>query len=427
MRRNTDRYGKLVDIGKDFRFRFTPPFPTQMPIFRSNTFAVTSIEEFEECFSRGDAFYGRMPGHPNHAELEKKYAFLAFEGPHPISPSRPWCSADGMSTISRVLLTLLKPGDHIIIPLPVYPGVQGFISNYLVKFGVSVSYYHTAEAVSRPLEEILDRLVRPNTKLIHHESLTNPTLDITDERRIADWARPRNIILIDDITFNSVFIQNSLCFGSDIIIEALSKHASRGQALGAIFAYNVSSLNQKLEAWGMPPAEEVFKPIPYLGGTMAYEAAWDFSEKLEETFPALQHRARNALYTARWLEGKKGVFVKYPGLLSHPQYDIAQKQLVDEDGEPCFGSLVYFDIGGEERRAREFAKRVASTKKVMLTVSLCAPETIITPVWHFLCASLSCAEKEAMRITPTAFRLSVGKPPWEDLCDVLEHGFEGIG
>lgn len=420
MPRKTDRYGKLIDLGEEVRFQFLGSIPTQIPIFANSAFGFLGIEEFEKAKSHGEAIYGRVPGHHNHVALEKKYGFVAETDGIAVR-------ADGMSIISQILLYLLKPGDHIIASLPLYSGTYEFIANYLFKFRIFTSFFRASAAIQQPIENILwDLMIRHDRiKVLYIESCANPTLDLVDVKRVAEFCQERNIILIDDVTLMSVFMQNSLNLGADIIIESLTKHESGGRMMGGIAAWRKESLNKKLKYWRLD-IDEVVRKMTCLGGTMDYATAHAFSQYIKTAFIPIKKKSRNALRVARWLSERGGSIVRYPGLFSHPQYELACRQMLDEDGNKNFGCMIYFDLGGDEQKAREFARAVASTKKIMLSVSLAAPETIMTHVWTMIFGGISEQERTKLGISPTAFRLSVGLQPTEEICEALEKGFSAI-
>ena len=422
MLKKTDRYDQLINLGEEeARFNFLGPIPTQNPIFDCNAFGFRGIEEFEDIKTHRGAIYGRVPGHPNHVALEKKYGFVAEADGIIIR-------ADGMSIISQILWSLLKPGDRIVASLPLYSGTYEFIAGHLTDFGVHTSFFRASDTVQKPIEDILQELVEYHsapTKVLYIESCANPTLDLIDVQRAANFCKDRNIILIDDITFMSVFMQNSLNLGADIIIEAITKHMSGGRMMGGVATWQRESLNKKLWYWRFD-IDEVVKKMVCLGGTMNYTVAHAFSQNIKTLFILIKQKCRNALRIARWLRKQDGLIVKYPGLPSHPQYELACRQMVDEDGHKNFGCMIYFDLGGDEQRAREFAKAVASTQKIMLAVSLAAPETIITHVWTMIFGGLNEQEKIKLGISPTAFRLSVGLQPMEETCAALQTGFSAI-
>lgn len=420
MFRKTDRYNELVDMGEEIRFDFRGSVPTQIPIFRNNAFGFRSVKEYELAKLHRGPIYGRVPGHPNLVVLEQKYGFVAEADGVAVR-------ADGMTIISQLLWSLSEPGDHIAASLPLYSGTYEFLTNYLAKSKRKISFFRASDTLNKPVEDILLDLIKPSghLKILYIESCANPTLDLIDVRRVADFCKVRNIILIDDITLLSVFMQNSLNFGADFIVEAITKHLSGGQMMGGVAAWRTENLNKKLRCWDLD-IDEVIGKMVCLGGTMDYAVAHAYAQYIKTAFIPIKQRNRNAKRVARWLQQKGGCIVRYPGFCSHPQYELARRQMRDEDENNNYGCMIYFDLGGDEKRAYEFATAVASTRDIMLAVSLAAPETIITHPWTMIFPGISEQERIKLGISPTAFRLSVGLQPTEKICAALEKGFSAI-
>lgn len=421
MFRKTDRYDELVDKGEEIRFDFLGPIPTQIPIVCNTAFGFRSVQDYKLAKLHRGPIYGRVPGHPNLVVLEKKYGFVA-------EADGVMVRADGMAVISQLLWSLSEPGDHIAASLPLYSGTYEFLTNYLAKNGKRlISFFRASDTLTRPVENILLDLIKSlgHLKIIYIESCANPTLDLVDVKRVADFCQERNIILIDDITLMSVFMQNSLNLGADFIVEAITKHLSGGQMMGGVAAWRTENLNRKLRYWNLDINKVIGKMV-CLGGTMDYAVAHAYAQYIKTAFIPIKQRNRNAKKVARWLQQKGGCIVRYPGFCSHPQYELARRQMRDEDGNNNFGCMIYFDIGGSEERAYEFATAVASTRDIMLAVSLAAPETIMTHVWTMIFGGISEQERIKLGISPTAFRLSVGLQPTEKICAALEKGFAAI-
>lgn len=284
-------------------------------ICMSSTFVVDKPASFSANNLEPDApmIYTRW-GNPTIAQLEEKLAVLE---------NAESCAAfaSGMAASTAILFSLLSQGDHVVASNTNYPGTAEIIRNTLPRFGIETSPVDTSS-----LEDI-KAAIQPNTKIIWTETPSNPLLRITDIAAVADMAHQHNAILVVDSTFASPIATNPLDLGADLVLHSLTKYVGgHGDAIGGSVAGH-QALIGPLRGEGL---------IHY-GGIISPFNAWLIMRGMATLPLRMKAHEENALKLAQYLENHPRVVrVLYPGLPSHPQHDLAKKQMRNFSGMISF-------------------------------------------------------------------------------------------
>ncbi len=289
-----------------------------------------SMDELPEAFDDDRSHNYNYPRtrHPNGRYLEERLA--ALEGGEDAL-----VFSTGVAAISGAFFALLSAGDHIVSSRLCYVGIHGFLEEHLGKrFGVSVTLADTTDP------DAIREVVRPDTKIIHIETPANPTTHITDIAALAKIARQAGALLSVDSTFSGLVNQRPLEFGADLVMHSLTKYINgHGDGLGGAVIGRKDLIKQIREAASI-----------HLGGAISPFNAWLISRSIETLPLRMQRHGENAMKVARFLESHPKVkFVRYPGLKSHPQHELAKKQMSSFSGMINFAIMMdepakYFDF-----------------------------------------------------------------------------------
>ena len=339
-------------------------------------------------------FYGRM-GNPTQAALET--AMCELEG-----GQEALAFSSGMAAISTALMTLLKPGDHVIAPESLYATTDTLFTEMLLPFGIKVTYVDATDATR------FSAAIRPETKVFYLESPANPTLKLLDISSVVAIARAHNVTTVMDNTFATPFNQRPLAYGVDLVVHSATKY------LGG---------HGDLVAGLMVGSQEIVHRARWhtnkiLGGVIAPQTAWFVLRGLKTFALRMKRHNDNALLVAQFLEDHPKVHaVHYPGLSSHPQHELAQRQMHG------FGGMLAFDVGG----VREGTRLVNSLKLCSLAVSLGDVATLVQHSASMTHASISRERRLNAGITDGLLRLSVGIERAEDIVADLEAALGNVG
>lgn len=310
--------------------------------------------------------------------------------------------ASGLAAIDAVL-KLLQAGDEIVAVDDIYGGAFRLFTHIYQKFGITVKYVDTTD-----ISAIIDA-ISPKTKLIWLESPTNPTLKISDIHEIALIAKQNNILLTVDNTFASPVLQKPLDLGADIVIHSATKYlgghsdliaglvVTKDQALGAQikFIQNAS------------------------GAILAPFDSWLVIRGIETLSLRVEKHAQNALAIAAYLEGLPFIDkLYYPGLASHPNHEVAKKQM------KAFGGVISFSLKDDTEAAAN--ELVTTTKLFQLAESLGGVKSLICHPAQMTHKSIPAEIRSASGVQDSLIRLSVGLENPLDLIDDLVQAFEKI-
>ena len=363
------------------------------PIHYSATFRAETAEQFSEMATtvRPATFYTRH-GNPVNKRVEAILAGL--EG-----TESALLTGSGMGAICTTILALLKAGDHVVAQQRHYMSTSKLFSEVLTRYGVHVSFFDQTNLDS------LRAVLRPDTKLIMVETPVNPSLSITDLAAVADIARQRGILTVADNTFASPLNQRPHDLGIDIVVHSATKYLGGHHDLmaGAICCSDAL-------------AETIWKMHVTLGAVLSPMDAWLLLRGLCTLSLRMERINANALALARWLETRPEIEqVFYPGLESHPQHDLAARQMRG------FGAVVAYSIKGGYAATQRF---VTSLKLATQAVSLGGVETLAVHTASMWASSMTEADMQAAGIEPNFIRMSVGVEHVDDLKADLAQALE---
>jgi methionine-gamma-lyase len=366
------------------------------PIYQTSTFKFKDAQQGANRFAGKEEgyIYTRL-GNPTIKALEKKLALLEH-GYDALA------CASGMAAVNTSLLSLLQAGDHMISTDAIYGCTFDVFTESYLKFGIDISFVDTSNL------DLIEKNIKPNTKVIYLETPANPTLKIADLEAICKIAKKHNIYVVVDNTFASPILQNPIDFGADLVVHSLTKYINGHADIvgGAVIAktkdlYDILYPTFKNMGFNMDPHQAFL--VDRGSKTMNLRVL-----KCQE----------NAQKVAEFLEKhNKVASVAYPGLKSHPQYDLAKKQMRGA------GSMISFELKGGYAAGQ---KLMNSVKLITLAVSLGGIESLIQHPASMTHAHVSEEAKKAAFITDGLVRLSVGIEDIEDLLEDLDQALQKI-
>jgi methionine-gamma-lyase len=367
-----------------------------VPIYQSSTFAFPSAEEGAARFageSKGP-IYTRL-GNPTVQALEACVAELE-------SGCGAVATATGMAAVSSVLLALLRQGDHVVMTHPVYGPSRGLVDKYLTRFGVTATYVASTDSAG------VKASIRPETRLVYIETPANPTVDLVDMDAAVAAARNAGIPLVVDNTFAGPILQRPLEQGADIVLHSMTKSLN-GHA-DVVAGIVVARDPKQLAA--------IRDVAVTFGCTMDPHQAWLVLRGIRTLGMRVERAQQNAIAIAEWLEKQEAVaWVRYPGLKSHPQYELAKKQMSGP------GSVIAFELNGGVEAGRIMMNSVGM---ITLAVSLGGVESLIEHPASMTHKGVPAEEQRRQGITPGLVRLAVGCEDLEDIRGDLEHALAAV-
>jgi methionine-gamma-lyase len=360
------------------------------PIYQTSTYKLRTPEEGAGLASQvaPATFYTRY-GSPNNKQAEVLLADL--EG-----AEAALAVASGAAAVSLAIMSNVGKGDHIVVQNTHYTASMSLVLHALPRYGVEVTQVDQCDT------EAFARAVRPNTKVVYTESPTNPTMDLTDLRATAEIAHSVGALAITDNTFASPYNQRPIELGYDLVVHSATKYLN-GHAdvtAGAIMGSRALIDN----AW---------QYLRIYGSILHPFEAWLLRRGLQTYGLRMAAHNHNGLEVARFLESHPAVErVYYPGLPSHPQHDLARRQMTGG-----FSGMLSFEVkGGYEAAYRAISR----TEVCILAVSLGGVETLITHPASMIHTHQSAEEREIAGISPGLIRLSVGVEDSQDICEDLD-------
>lgn len=367
------------------------------PIFQTSTFIFENARQGAARFAKEESgyVYTRIPPNtPTHAVLAEKFAEL--EG-----GETGQTFASGMAAITAIALTTLKQGDHLISTDVIYGCTFSLFSEVLPGLGIDVSFVDTSDI------ENVKRAIKPETKMVFLETPANPTLILCDIAEIAGIARENGALCVVDNTFATPYFQRPLELGADLSLSSCTKYiGGHADLLGGIVAGNKDFMNRMSLVVG------------YTGGIMGSHEAWLCIRGLKTLHIRMDRHAENAMKVAEFLESRPEVeWVRYPGLTSHPQHELARKQMSG------FSGMLSFEVKGGIEAGRRLMDNV---KLCSLAVSLGATDTLIQHPASMTHACVPLAVRKRIGITDGLVRLSVGIEDSEDIIEDLKQALEAV-
>ena len=306
--------------------------------------------------------------------------------------------ASGMAAIGAIT-TLLKSGDHVVVTANTYGGTFRLFDKVLTRYQIEFSYVDT----SRP--ELIEQAIRPNTKLLFVETPTNPVMTLTDLRRAAEIAHARNVKMVVDNTFASPYVQRPLEFGADLVVHSTTKYLNgHSDSIGGIV---VAVRDDDIEWLRFIQNTE--------GAILSPMDSWLVLRGTKTLAVRMAQHNRNGLAIAEFLAGHPKVReVMYPGLPSHPQFELAKRQM---NG---FGGMLSFELGSFDA-ARQVLNKV---RLMALAESLGGVETLIGHPASMTHASVPPERRAEIGLTDSLIRISVGIEDPEDLIGDLKQALD---
>ena len=363
------------------------------PLYLTSSFVFDDAEEMRLSFAEEKErnLYSRFTN-PNTTEFVDK--IVAMEG-----AEAGYAFATGMAAIFSSFAALLNAGDHIVSCRSVFGSTHGMFSNYLPKWNIETSYFKVNEV------DLIEGLIKENTKILYIETPTNPGLDILDLELIGNIAKKHNLIFIVDNCFATPYIQQPIKFGADLVIHSATKLIDgQGRVLGGVTVGNKKLLR------------EIYLFARNTGPAMSSFNAWVLSKSLETLSIRVEKHCENALKVANFLEGNKNVkFVKYPFLKTHPQYEVAKTQM------KLGGNIVAFEIKGGLEAGVAFLDKI---KMCSLSANLGDTRTIVSHPSSTTHGRLSIEDRLEVGITDGLVRISVGLEHAEDIIADIQQALE---
>src|SRR5579862_618764 len=367
------------------RFRVGAPVGTA--ISRTANFTFESTEEMKRwAEGKSSAYIYTRYGNPTLTIAEAKIA--ALEGAEDAI-----VAASGTAAISAALLSQLRAGDELIATRQLYGGSYRLLRDVFPRYGIVVRHVESDLAG-------IEKLVNPRTKALYIETPTNPTLRLVDLSRAVAFAKEWGIVSIVDNTFASPVLQKPLQMGFNMVVHSASKYLAGHSDVIAGAAAGSAVLIRKVR-------ENVIQ----LGGSMDPEAAFLLIRGMKTLEVRVERQCKNEMAVAKFLsKHPKVARVHYPGLPSHPDHNLARRQM------RAYGAMMAFDLKGGLPAARRFCDRV---RVFLLAASLGGVESlVILPIYtsHY---KMSAAELRAAGVEPGTVRVSVGLEDPDDLVEDL--------
>ncbi len=360
------------------------------PIFLTSSFCFDDADEMRTAFAdeSDDNIYSRF-SNPTVKEFIDKMVLL--EG-----AEAGVATATGMSAVFATFMALLKSGDHLLSCDAVFGSTHNIIKKYLPGYGIECTYV----SADKPAE--WEAAIRPNTKMIYLETPTNPGLDIIDLEFVSALAKKHNLILNVDNCFATPVNQRPINFGAHLVLHSATKWIDgQGRVLGGVIVGEKKLIN------------EIHLFCRNTGPSLSPFNAWVLSKSLETLDVRMERHAKNALHIAKALDNHPKIsWLKYPFLKSHPQYEIAVKQM--ENG----GGILCFELKGGLDSGRKFLN---SLEMLTLTANLGDSRSIATHPASTTHGKLTEEERLKVNITPGLIRISVGLEYADDILnDILQ-------
>jgi methionine-gamma-lyase len=366
------------------------------PIFQTSAFAFESCDQGAQRFDGTcDGFIYTRMGNPTVARLEEAVATLEG-GAGGIATS------SGMAALCTTIFALLEAGDHVIASHSVYGPSRVVIERDFSRFGVESTFVDTSDLAA------VEAALRSNTRLIFIETPANPTMVLTDIAAVAELAHRHDALLLVDNTFASPILQRPIALGADLVMHSMTKFINGHTDVVAGMIVPATK-----ELW-----QRVRPPHLYLGACMDPHQAWLALRGLKTLAMRVRTAQENARRIASFLEAHDKVeWVRYPGLASHPQHELATRQM---NGP---GSLISFEVKG----GIEAGKKLLDNVQVMtLAVSLGGIESLIQHPSSMTHAAMSREHRLAAGITDGLVRVAVGCEDGDDLVEDLENALAGV-
>ena len=357
-----------------------------MPIFQSAMFEYTGETSYH------DLKYIRLSNTPNHLALHKKLAALE-------NAEAALVTASGMAAISTTLLTVLSSGDHLLAQECLYGGTHDLITKDLATFGISFDFIDGDDPDS------WSNRLRPNTKAIYVETMTNPLLQVADLKAVIEFAKAHGLISLIDNTFASPVNFRPPEWGFDLSLHSCTKYLNGHSDIVAGAAIGRADL-----------IEKITHKLSRLGGSLDPHACFLLHRGLKTLAVRVRYQNKSALQIAQFLERHPAIEnINYPGLESHPRNQRARNLF---DG---FSGVLSFELKGGVEVAEHF---IQNTTLPVIAPSLGGVETLITRPATTSHSGLSPKDRQTLGISDSLIRVSVGIEATQDLIEDFDRALK---
>jgi len=363
------------------------------PIYLTSSFTFDSAEEARATFA--DEIEGNIYSryaNPNSSDLIEKVC--AAEG-----TEDGIATASGMAAMFGSIASLLQQGDHVLAARSLFGSTHQLLTRVFPKWGITSTYGDISDYLN------WEKLVQPNTKMLFIETPSNPGLEIIDLEWAGNFAKAHNLILVVDNCFATPYLQQPAKWGAHIVTHSATKYIDgQGRVLGGLIL----------------GTQDLIKEVQFFtrhtGPAISPFNAWILSKSMETLGVRMDRHCSNALKVAEYFEGNSQLnAVKYPFLKSHPQYDLAVKQMSQG------GGIITLDLKGGGERAQGF---IDELKMISVTANLGDSRSIITHPASTTHSKLSEEERERVGISNGLIRLSVGLEHHEDIIADVERALD---
>lgn len=363
------------------------------PMYLTSSFIFDDAEDMRASFAeeKHRNIYSRF-SNPNTSEFINKVAQMegAEDGV---------AFATGMGAIFATFATFLNAGDHVLSVRAVFGSTHTLFTKYFPKWNISTTYFNATEI------DNLAPLIQPTTKCIYVESPTNPGLDIVDLERLGQFAKAHQLLFIVDNCFATPYLQQPIAFGADLVIHSATKLIDgQGRVLGGITVGKKELIR------------ELYLFARNTGASLSPFNAWVLSKSLETLSLRVDRHCENALFIAKKVEAHPRInWVKYPFLSTHPQYELAKKQM------KAGGNIIAFEVEGGLEAGQRFINAI---RLCSLSSNLGDSRTIITHPATTTHSKLDESDQLAVGITNGMIRLSVGLEHPTDIWADIENALK---
>ncbi|OPY31385.1 MAG: cystathionine gamma-synthase [Methanomassiliicoccales archaeon PtaU1.Bin124] len=365
------------------------------PIFQTSTFFFPTDDEstWRGAVPEGTYLYSRQ-GNPTIQAAEEKIA--ALEG-----AEKALVFGSGMAATAAIALSLLKKGDRLVSMEDIYGGTYNLFKNDLTRYGIESAFVPSVRT-----EDIVAAMT-PGTKMLWLETPTNPLLKMVDIREICSEARKRGIITVVDSTFASPINQNPLAMGADVVMHSCTKYLNgHSDLLAGVLA---GSHELMVEIW---------KRRVTMGGVIDPLGAFLLLRGMKTLAVRMRQHNENGIAIATHLQAHPKVqWVYYPGLPSHPQYELASRTMRG------YGGMVSFEVKGGMKAAETVMR---SFKLINRATSLGGVESLASMPMNTSHIAFTPEERKRLGIADSLIRLSVGIEDAEDLMDDLNQALDRV-
>lgn len=363
--------------------------PLLPPIYQNSTFRFTSAEECAEAFTNEESGYVYTRwGNPTQQLLEQKLAVLE-------AGEAALATASGMGAVSTALLTALPDGGHVVAMETLYSATHHLLNEELRSLGIETTFVDATD-----VNEI-ERALRTETKVIYLESPTNPLLKLVELRACAEVAKAHGAITMIDNTFATPCGQQPIALGIDVVVHSMTKYLSGN---GAVIAGAIVGEKQFIE-------RAKTGALRNFGAVISPFNSWLTLHGITTLPLRWTRHCENALRVAAFLETHPAVaWTRYPGLRSHPQHELAKRQM---DG---FGGMITLELKGGRRAGEQLVNRL---QVCALAVSLGDVRTLICHPASTTHSLVPAQIRQQTGITDGLVRISVGLEDAEDIIDDL--------